>query len=307
MNYAVIDIGSNTMRLSVYSCRGDHISVLFTKKETAGLAGYVTDGAMTEDGADQCITVLKSFQESLLGIRIDGLSVFATASLRNVCNTEDILRTIARRTGIKVEILSGQEEAVLDFIGATHSVGMKNGLLIDIGGSTELTAFSEQTIFCAESISIGSLSLYTNYVEELLPTPAEQKAIRRAVWKKLETVKSLAGSQFTDICGVGGTIRAVQKMNRHVGGHSDGFSVKELRALLAKMQKPDKGALRMILKAVPDRIHTLIPGMLILDTAAEYFKSERIQVSAFGVREGFLYARVLGEPIHMASDRKREG
>ena len=96
-------------------------------------------------------------------------------------------------------------------------------------------------------------------------------------------------------------------MNRHVGGHSDGFSVKELRALLAKMQKPDKGALRMILKAVPDRIHTLIPGMLILDTAAEYFKSERIQVSAFGVREGFLYARVLGEPIHMASDRKREG
>ena len=308
LNYAVIDIGSNTMRLSVYSCRGDHISVLFTKKETAGLAGYVTDGAMTEDGADQCITVLKSFQESLLGIRIDGLSVFATASLRNVCNTEDILRTIARRTGIKVEILSGQEEAVLDFIGATHSVGMKNGLLIDIGGgSTELTAFSEQTIFCAESISIGSLSLYTNYVEELLPTPAEQKAIRRAVWKKLETVKSLAGSQFTDICGVGGPIRAVQKMNRHVGGHSDGFSVKELRALLAKMQKPDKGALRMILKAVPDRIHTLIPGMLILDTAAEYFKSERIQVSAFGVREGFLYARVLGEPIHMASDRKREG
>lgn len=169
------------------------------------------------------------------------------------------------------------------------------------------TAFSEQTIFCAESISIGSLSLYTNYVEELLPTPAEQKAIRRAVWKKLETVKSLAGSQFTDICGVGGTIRAVQKMNRHVGGHSDGFSVKELRALLAKMQKPDKGALRMILKAVPDRIHTLIPGMLILDTAAEYFKSERIQISPSGVREGFLYARVLGEPIHLASDRKREG
>ena len=181
LNYAVIDIGSNTMRLSVYSCRGDHVSILFTKKETAGLAGYVTDGAMTEEGVDQCVTVLKSFQESLLGVRIDGLSVFATASLRNVCNTEDILRTIARRTGIKVVILSGQEEAILDFIGATHSVGMKNGLLIDIGGgSTELTAFSEQTISCAESISIGSLSLYTNYVEELLPTPAEQKAIRRS-------------------------------------------------------------------------------------------------------------------------------
>ena len=47
LNYAVIDIGSNTMRLSVYSCRGGHVSVLFTKKETAGLAGYVTDGAMT--------------------------------------------------------------------------------------------------------------------------------------------------------------------------------------------------------------------------------------------------------------------
>lgn len=296
------------MRLSVYSCRSDHVSVLFTKKETAGLAGYITDGVMTEEGVDQCVTVLKNFQESLLGIRIDGLSVFATASLRNVCNTEDILRIIARRTGIKVEILSGQEEAVLDFIGATHSVGLKNGLLIDIGGgSTELTAFSERTISCAESVSIGSLSLYTNYVEELLPAPAEQKAIRRAVLKKLETVKPLTGSYFTDICGVGGTIRAVQKMNRRLGSLSDEFSVKELRTLLAKMQKPDKDTLRMILKVVPDRIHTLIPGMLILDTAAEYFKSERIHVSAFGVREGFLYARVLGESIHMTSDVKREG
>lgn len=307
MNYAVIDIGSNTMRLSVYACRNSHVSVLFTKKETAGLAGYVADGVMTKEGVDQCITVLKSFQESLLGIRIDGLSVFATASLRNVRNTEDILRTISRRTGVKVEILSGQDEAILDFIGATHSVGLESGLLIDIGGgSTELTAFSARTISCAESVPMGSLSLYTNYVEELLPTPAEQKAIRRAVLKKLEAVKPLAGTQFTDICGVGGTIRAVQKMNRRAGGCSEGFSVKELRALLSKIEKPDKNTLRMILKAVPDRIHTLIPGMLILDTAAEYYKSEHIYVSSFGVREGFLYARVLGEPIRTTPDMKRK-
>lgn len=293
------------MRLSVYACRGEHVTVLFTKKETAGLAGYVADGVLTEEGVEQCVTVLKAFQESLLGIRIDGFSVFATASLRNVHNTDDILRTIARRTGIAVEILSGQDEAILDFIGATHSVGLESGLLIDIGGgSAEFTAFSNRVISCAESIPLGSLSLYTNYVEELLPTPSEQKAIRRAVLKKLETVKPLVGARFTDICGVGGTIRAVQKMNRRAGGSPEGFSVKELRALLSKMQKPDKDTLRMILKAVPDRIHTLIPGMLILDTAADYYKSERIHVSTFGVREGYLYARVLGECIRVTSDMK---
>lgn len=65
------------MRLSVYACRGEHVTVLFTKKETAGLAGYVADGVLTEEGIEQCVTVLKAFQESLLGIRIDGFSVFA--------------------------------------------------------------------------------------------------------------------------------------------------------------------------------------------------------------------------------------
>ena len=74
--------------------------------------------------------------------------------------------------------------------------------------------------------------------------------------------------------------------------------------MLAKVQKPDKDTLRLILKSAPDRIHTLIPGMLILDTVAEYFKSEKIHVSAFGVREGYLYARVLGEPIHILSSVK---
>ncbi len=305
MNYAIIDIGSNTMRLSVYACRGGHVNVLFTKKETAGLAGYVTNGMLSTDGVEQCIAVLKLFQESLLGIRIDGLSVFATASLRNVSNTQEVLRTVSRRTGIAVEILSGKDEAVLDFIGATHSVGLENGLLIDIGGgSTELTSFSNKVITYAESMPIGSLSLYTNLVEELLPSSAEQKAIRRTVLKKLETVKSLAGKQFSDICGVGGTIRAVQKMNRKAGGSPEGFSVKTLRSMLAKVQKPDKDTLRLILKSAPDRIHTLIPGMLILDTVAEYFKSEKIHVSAFGVREGYLYARVLGEPIHILSSVK---
>ena len=88
---AVIDIGSNTMRMSVYKIEGQKFTVLLSKKETAGLVNYITEGEMSEEGIGVLIDVLQQFCSSLEEISVNSINAFATASLRNVANSEQVL------------------------------------------------------------------------------------------------------------------------------------------------------------------------------------------------------------------------
>ena len=91
MKQAVIDIGSNSMRLTVYETTPPQIfRVLFKEKIMAGLAGYVEHNALSPDGIERAILGLLSFRATLSALDIKAVAVFATASLRNVKNTEII-------------------------------------------------------------------------------------------------------------------------------------------------------------------------------------------------------------------------
>ena len=119
--YSVIDIGSNTIRLTVYQVEEGQIQTVFHEKSTAGLAGYVTEkGKLSRAGIERAITALERFQSILQKLSIEQVAVFATASLRNIVNTDEALECIERRTGFRVEVISGEKEALLDYVGATY-------------------------------------------------------------------------------------------------------------------------------------------------------------------------------------------
>ena len=120
--YTIVDVGSNTIRMNVYDIRDDKLRLLFTKKATAGLASYVKDKRMSAAGVDRVVEVLEDFQETLANLNIPEMHVFATASLRNVENSHEAVAEIERRTGIAVQVLSGREEAELDFLGAAREL-----------------------------------------------------------------------------------------------------------------------------------------------------------------------------------------
>ena len=87
MNSALIDIGSNSMRLSVYELSNGSFRTLFREKIMAGLAGFVVKKKLTPEGIDRACDGLLRFRETLKLLEIDDVSVFATASLRNISNT----------------------------------------------------------------------------------------------------------------------------------------------------------------------------------------------------------------------------
>lgn len=292
-NCGIIDMGSNTIRLSIYQYDETGFKLLLNKKEMAGLAGYVWDGILTADGIQTAIRVLSNFRALLNNLGIEEFYVFATAALRNVANTDEAVSKIEATTGIQVVVISGTEEAALSFQGALFNANEDkcSGLLVDIGGgSTELVAYERKAIQTSVSIPIGSLSLYTQHVSGLFPTDEESKEIRRHVRRVLPSPDD--GFSYSHLRGVGGTIRAVGKLCAPQL-QSQTLPAQQVRDLYHRLKKGDKDTLHQILRCTPDRVHTLLPGLIILNAILKTYQVETMDISTQGVREGYLLGRVL--------------
>lgn len=302
MKCGIVDVGSNTIRLSIYHWEGQKFKLLMNKKEMAGLAGYIKNGLLSDSGILVACRVLAGFKALLNNFNIADLHVFGTASLRNIVNTEEALETIEAVTGVKVEVLSGADEAAFSFLGATVGGGAPgNGLLADVGGgSTELVAYRDGVITSGCSLPMGSLSLFTKHVSGLFPTKEERKAIRAEVEEELEKAKT-AGLRCGHLTGVGGTFRAAAKLCNDLSGTDPDNKVipaDEIYALYKGLKKSDRDTLRQILRSVPDRVHTILPGLAILKEILDAYQVSTVTVSACGVREGYLLQRVMGVDSH---------
>ena len=298
MKCGIVDVGSNTIRLSIYHWEGETFKRLMNKKEMAGLAGYIKNGVLSDSGILVACRVLSGFKALLNNFDIGELHVFGTASLRNIVNTEEALDTIRAVTGLQVDVLTGAEEAAYSFRGATVGGGAPGcGLLADIGGgSTELVAYRDGAITSGCSLPMGSLSLFAGYVSGLFPTKEERRAMKEQVEAELERART-AGLRCRHLTGVGGTVRAAAKLcNDLAGADPDNRIIPagEIRELYKDLKKGDRATLRLILQSVPERVHTILPGLAILTAVLKAYQVETVSVSSCGVREGYLLDRVMG-------------
>lgn len=293
--YGIIDIGSNTVRLSCYRVVDRMMIPVFHKKSMVGLAGYV-DGVnnLTEGGIKKLIRTLDSFKKIVMCVGLDSLYVIATASLRNVDNSDYVIARVKSEVGYSIEILTGKEEATYDFLGATYFDKLDSGIVVDIGGgSTELVPFNGKDMKDAISVPIGSLSLCTKYVEDIFPTDSEEKAIRERVSKELD--KIYIDSQMK-VLGVGGSNRACLKMYNEfydLGDDNTIMSYSKMHEMLVGFLNDKGNMLRQVLRIVPDRTKTILPGMIVLDEICNRYKCKSVRISYGGLREGYVISKVL--------------
>lgn len=292
--YGIVDIGSNTVRLEIYNDENNELVRFFKKKENLGLTSYINDGVISEKGISRLIEILSDYVNICKNIRTNDLFIFATAAIRNSKNVKEILKEIKDSTGVKVDLLSGDREAELGFKAVTDAFGITSGLNIDIGGgSTEFTLFDDGIVKLSKSMNNGSLTFFSNYIEGIIPTKKEAKLIKKEVktYMKLEGFATKPRKQIT---GVGGTIRLLGRLIREYYnlGFKTFFNVNELKTVIDKLIEQDKTTVRMLLQLSPDRIHTIVPGALILLAICEYFSVEDILVSESGVRTGYLLEKL---------------
>lgn len=299
----VIDIGSNSIRLTVYAIKdGEKFRILFREKIMAGLAGYVKGGALSAEGIACACGALLEFRRILELLNIYEAAVFATASLRNVSNTQEALESIEAATGFDIELLSGEEEAQLGYIGAMQELSISGGVFTDIGGaSTEVVIFKEGVIQKSDSFSVGSLNLYRNCVKKILPGGASRARIEAMLKKEIDEKTEFDQGKYSPMIGVGGTSRAVLKLAKKFFDfpeNSNRITAKQLDLLFSMLCRGDRKAVDLILWTGAERIHTLVPGIMILRHLLKHFESDELIVSKYGLREGYLCQKILKKDIN---------
>lgn len=306
---AVIDLGSNTVRLVVYDVK-EHLldkkiepherSRLFrdivNEKKTAGLSAYVDNGTFTRDGIDTAIDVLQKHLATARNVGCTEVHIFATAVIRNCENSKEGARRISKAIDTPIDVLSAADEAHLGFVGASCDRRIENGTLVDIGGgSTELTAVSDDRDHHNISLPQGSVSSYARHVKLILPRPDEGDAIAAEFRGHLENVE-LSHYGADHIYGIGGSVRAIDKLYAAAFAGDMRPSLLEpyqLDALRNLLHEHPSTFAHAATKAVPERLHSIVPGMIIVHVLMKELGGKSLVICKHGIREGYLLERVL--------------
>src|SRR5690606_33525090 len=278
----------------IYEMKQDQLTLLYSLKEVIGLASFVNeDGYLANQGIAKAIEVVNDFKDAASKFENLNLYCIATAAIRNAKNSLDIIKQIEKDTNVKVILLTGVEEAVAGVMGIREDFKIKDGLVVDIGGgSTEVSLIENEVIKHSVSLPMGSLNTYMNHVKELLPSKEEMIQINSA-FKDVLIKSDFPISKHSTIYGMGGTLNAIKKLIKALINETvSPIQVEDLKSLLKKLYTNNKSTYLDLIRYTPERIHTLIPGLVIILTMMSIFDVKELNVSKRGIREGFIRRKI---------------
>lgn len=285
MRYAVVDTGSNTIRMSIYECENDSLKEIYTEAVFANLAGHIIDNELTDTGIDVCCEAIEKHKKTAKEYDAD-LHVFATAAIRNANNTQKIVNEVAKNTGVNLEILSGTDEGELSFLGAFDDFPTDEGIMADVGGgSSEIIAFEKGKIIALQSIPLGSLKAYKTFVDGNIPTVVEIENIRAEIKKHLNKNEQFKNIKTENLCLVGGGVLASQKISKAFFNKAD-LTISGVNTMMSLFMTSDDTE-KILDTIVPKRKLTIIPGLAIYSAIGKYFGAETIHISDKGIKEGY--------------------
>jgi exopolyphosphatase/guanosine-5'-triphosphate,3'-diphosphate pyrophosphatase len=253
---------------------------------------FIKDNKMSDEGVEAIVSSLKQLVFMAKIYELDEFRIFATASLRNISNSAETVAKIEQQIHHKMEVLSDEEESLFGFDAILRNEELPlSGLTIDIGGgSMEIIYFKDKKALFSTSIPVGSLSFATKFVDEVIPTEDEQAEMRQFIRNHYESLPWLKAIQVNSIMGIGGTSRAMNAMNKELNLEKNGTLHYETVATIANLGIEHS---KQIIKAVPDRLMTMLPGAIMIDELMQLVLADEFKASKMSVREGYIYNRIL--------------
>lgn len=294
LNYGIIDLGSNSLRLEIFNFENKKLTNIFSKREVVGLASYLLpEGYLSDLGIDSVIRVVKDFLELSSTYALEKMFMIGTATIRDARNQNEILTRIKRASGLSVELLDEDKEGLYGYKGVLLEHKIKEGLIVDIGGgSTEVSLVGGGKLKHSVSLNLGSLNTYITYVKEIFPTPNEMDRISKAVVSALKLHK-VEKEDIKEAYGIGGTIHAAMVLLENFYQKKfKGITRNNIKDLITKIDPTKKKTYLSIIRMIPERTHTIMPGLIILETIMAYFSIDQITVSKYGIREGYLLEQI---------------
>ena len=266
---AAMDIGTNSTRLLIMD--GNQIIHQETTITRIG-EGLKDSGRIQDEPLARTIQVLKKYQEVLISFNVKNSQIVATSAMRDALNREEVLSRIEVETGFTVDVISGQREAELSFIGAVSDFP-GNNVVIDIGGgSTEVIYEGMYT-----STNLGGVRLKEN------PDLRTEKKIIELFSENIESPTSLPPE--SNLIGVGGTITTIAAISLEMEKydwekiHGLTLSLEEIKKIQQKLKAHQLEERKKIPGLQPERADIIIYGIIILLTFMEHYNFKTIKAS----------------------------
>lgn len=302
---AIIDIGSNTIRLVLYSYnKNEGLREFGNIKTVARLRTYIMpNGEMSEQGIQLLADTLHSFRLILADYQVTDVKAAATAAVRQAANNEVIVNRMREETGIEIDILTEEEEAYYGFVAVAHSMDTPSAVTIDIGGgSTEITLFTNKKLQKTISFPFGTVSLKQKFVNGLIINDSEREQLRNFVKEQLSSLPWIAGASLP-IIAIGGSARNIaqihqQKMGYPLSGvHQYEMKRADLEQLSNYLTSFSYDELKHLDGLSSDRADIIVPALEVFLALMAVVQSDSFQISKKGLREGLIIRRVLqGNP-----------
>ena len=281
---AIIDIGSNSVRLVVYAGPARIPAPIFNEKILAGLGrGLAETGRLPEKGRERALAALRRFRLLIDAMGVGQLRVLATAAVRDAADGPDFVRAV-NAIGFKCRVLSAEQEAELAGYGVLSGIPGAEGIAGDLGGgSVEFVDINDGRTSGGISLPLGVLRL----------DAAQEKDTRKALIAALDSSGLRERGRGRPFYLVGGSWRSLARIDMADSAyplpivHQHVMRPERARELRKLLAAPESAAIRML---GPARQATAPVAAMLLDLIVEALAPSRLVVSAFGIREGLLFS-----------------
>jgi exopolyphosphatase/guanosine-5'-triphosphate,3'-diphosphate pyrophosphatase len=304
--FAVIDIGTNSIRLGVVQPEADMAySLLSQQKEVVRLGeGEFADNRMTPAAIERGILVLSKFVEVARGFGASDITVLGTSALREAVNQSEFVERAREEVEVEVHVISGAEEARLIYVGVVSGVDLGAGraLVMDIGGgSTELAAGDQAGPDVLESMKLGAIRLAGIFTE------GETGPIQPQLYRRIQeyvrgvavhSVHRVRERGFTGMYGSSGTILNLAE----IVARSRGESAPDGRSHLVRLEDLEVQAERLCSLSLeqrrrvpginPERADIIVPGAAVLTAVMRDLGATSLSTSPRALREGIIIDRL---------------
>lgn len=297
--YAVIDLGTNTFHLLIAErLEQGHFREVCRDREFVKLA----EAGITRIGEapfERGLNTLRRFADRLREHAIVQLRAIGTAALRTAANGDDFLQTVARETGIRIELIDGQEEARLIYKGVSLAIDTgeqapddQRHLVMDIGGgSVEFIIADKQQVYWSESFPVGVAVLYRLFHHSDPLSNTEEEGLKLFLRSTLTPLAvALAKYPLTQLVGAAGTFDVIDHLLSYERP-SEACSRIDLSRYGQFSQQVRSATLaqRTAMPGIPaDRVDMIAVALVLVDTVLEMAGIQNLVVSMYSLKEGVL-------------------
>ena len=306
MKLAAIDIGSNSIKLAVVDAADGNSFAVVTRERDVVRLGHETlrKRQLSRAAIERALTSIQRFKTIAESHQVETIVTVATASVREANNAAQFIKTVEQHTGLRVEILSGVEEARLIGLAASHGCAARDvtNLNIDIGGgSTEISLYCNGASLSLLSLKLGAVRLTDRYLRSDPPRAKELASMRAELHAAFERPRrELRNARWQQVTGTSGTILSLGAALREVvnsGGDRKNQAVQptetdiplsRLATLNARLATLDVAQRRALPGISSQRAEIIIAGGHILEEAMRALGINVIRTCDWALREGVI-------------------